>query len=355
MATKQERAVQEYERLRPTYARFAERMAELLDTLISESDVKVHTIERRAKEVASFKEKLARPGKRYGDPIHEISDLCGVRIIAYYQEDVITIAQLIRAEFLVDEAESTDKARELDVNEFGYLSLHFVVSLVPPRSTLKEWKPFTELTAELQVRTVLQHAWAAISHALQYKREEEIEAVVARRLYRLSGLLELADEEFSTIRRQRTELQSQVSDQIDRGDRNLAIDRTTVNEYIRTSELAQRAWQQMLAAGFKDDSAGDDDLISSLIAICDLVGIDSLADLERAIVTTKRLHLSFFKAVMKGEDAWLATPAFALELIVLLAHRNELTLQRLLDAGWSDEVASKVLAAANSVKKGGAS
>jgi trimethylamine:corrinoid methyltransferase-like protein len=53
--------------------------------------------------------------------------------------------------------------------------------------------------AEVHVRTVLQHAWAAISHSLQYKKEDDVPAALRRRLNRLAALLELADQEFTTL------------------------------------------------------------------------------------------------------------------------------------------------------------
>jgi len=53
---------------------------------------------------------------------------------------------------------------------------------------------------------VLQHAWASISHALQYKQEQDVPTVSRRKLFRLSALLELADEEFLSLRKEQTEV-----------------------------------------------------------------------------------------------------------------------------------------------------
>ncbi|MBC7752368.1 MAG: hypothetical protein H7Z73_11760 [Candidatus Saccharibacteria bacterium] len=45
-----------------------------------------HLLESRTKDVTSFREKVARSSKAYGDPLSEINDLCGLRVIAYYQD-----------------------------------------------------------------------------------------------------------------------------------------------------------------------------------------------------------------------------------------------------------------------------
>jgi hypothetical protein len=60
----------------------------------------------------------------------------------------------------------------------------------------------------VQVRTVLQHAWASISHALQYKQEDDIPRALRRRLARISALLEVADEEFAELNREHNQLQA---------------------------------------------------------------------------------------------------------------------------------------------------
>ncbi|MNJ50543.1 GTP pyrophosphokinase YwaC [compost metagenome] len=56
------------------------------------------------------------------------------------------------------------------------------------------------LKAEIQIRTMLMHAWAAISHKLLYKKEDDAPTQVKRQLNRLSALIELADEQFDSIK-----------------------------------------------------------------------------------------------------------------------------------------------------------
>ena len=65
---------------------------------------------------------------------------------------------------------------------------------------------FSNLNAEIQIRTVLQHSWASISHELEYKKITKSRSILQRKLFRLASLIELADEEFKSTRDQHNEL-----------------------------------------------------------------------------------------------------------------------------------------------------
>src|ERR1041384_2055216 len=185
-----------YELKRPLYIEFTEKVKSLLESLLTTSNIKYQVVEKRTKNIQSFREKISRANKQYSDPLREVTDLAGLRIIVYYLEDVNAACQMIEREFNIDREASVDKGLLLQPNEFGYRSVHYIASLSDSRKALLEWAAYDGLVAEIQVRTVLQHAWAAISHALQYKKEQDIPSVFRRRLSRLSSLLELSDEEF---------------------------------------------------------------------------------------------------------------------------------------------------------------
>jgi putative GTP pyrophosphokinase len=186
------------------YENFATRLEQLIVDLLSQAELSVIQVESRAKTVSSFREKVAR--KNYRDPFRQMTDLVGLRIVCYYLEDVEEIGNIIAREFHVHEDLSVKKAAELATDRFGYRSDHYIVSLSEARRNLGEWTEFAELRAEIQVRTALQHAWAAVDHKISYKKVREIPKELQRRLIRLSALFELADEEFSAIRIQQVRL-----------------------------------------------------------------------------------------------------------------------------------------------------
>lgn len=182
----------QYDALCPALRRQGAALAQALEaSLRADTSLKLHSVSWRLKDRDSLARKLARPDRNYTD-LWTITDLVGLRVITYFEEGVDRVGELIEATMPVDFTHSTDKRRRTST-EFGYRSLHYVVRAL---GELPERACF-----EVQVRTVLEHAWAEIEHDLGYKASEEVPAAVRRRLSRLAGLLELADQEFGAIRR----------------------------------------------------------------------------------------------------------------------------------------------------------
>ena len=181
-----------YKDSRPLYEKFTEKLKSLVDELIHSQGIECHVIESRTKEADSFREKIIRKHEKYTQ-LTDITDLSAIRIIVYYPSDISKIVFFLENEFSIDRENSKISGEDLNPNEFGYLSTHLVISLNSQRSLLAEWKLYKELKCEIQIRTVLQHAWASISHALQYKTKSDITANLKRKLIRLAGHIEKAD------------------------------------------------------------------------------------------------------------------------------------------------------------------
>ena len=81
------------------------------------------------------------------------------------------MGRLITEEFDLDPSSSHDKADALEPHEFGYRWVEYIVFLKAKRCDLPEWEAFVGMKVEIQVQTVLQHAWAAISHTIDYQQE----------------------------------------------------------------------------------------------------------------------------------------------------------------------------------------
>lgn len=80
-----------------------------------------------------------------------------------------------------------------------YQSIHYLVKLTPQRARLPEYAPFADSITEIQVRTILQHAWAEIEHDIQYKSASVIPVEIRSRFMSLSGMFEVADREFQAV------------------------------------------------------------------------------------------------------------------------------------------------------------
>ena len=176
------------------YARFAAAIERTITELLSETPLKVDAVTARAKTTSSLRHKVARKG--YTE-LKQLTDLCGARIICYFESEIDDIARLLNREFFVVEDSKHGGAQP---DTFGYVSRHLLLRLSPGRLSLPEWSRFETFVAEIQIRTVLQHAWAAISHSLAYKTADEIPVPTRRRLSRVAALLETGDEIFDVYR-----------------------------------------------------------------------------------------------------------------------------------------------------------
>ena len=197
-------AVERYAKRRQLYDDFSQEIKSILTEAIESRGLKINEIQSRAKDEKSFGKKAATPSEqnpdepKYKNPLSDITDLAGVRVITFFPRTVDEISQLIQEEFVVIEQVDHTASAERE-ERLGYLSVHYVVRLGANRSNLSEYKKFVGLTAEIQVRTVLQHAWAEIEHDIRYKSASTIPRAISRRFMALAGLLEIADREFEAI------------------------------------------------------------------------------------------------------------------------------------------------------------
>lgn len=160
-------------------------------------------LETRTKASESLEKKaltLSTTGDfKYVDPTLEITDLVGARLMVPLSTDIKRVADVIRGSFrIIEEADRGEG--DADGSIPGYRSLHFLVQMNETARQSAEFAAFGDFTAEIQVRTILQHAWASLQHDLMYKSTRSPAPQIRRRLIALAGLLELADREFIEVR-----------------------------------------------------------------------------------------------------------------------------------------------------------
>jgi putative GTP pyrophosphokinase len=198
------RATDEYKEHVRFFEDCARAVYTVLQTALAARSIPVHSVEWRAKSIESFARKVSRPSDvdplapKYSEPLKEITDLAAVRVITFFLETVETVSNLIEEEFEV--IEKTNRTSLLQEEErFGYQSIHYLIRFNAKRNALPEYSRFRETIAEVQVRTILQHAWAEIEHDIQYHSVETLPAQIRRRFMSLAGMLEIADREFQAI------------------------------------------------------------------------------------------------------------------------------------------------------------
>jgi len=172
---------------------------------IGQAGIEIAHTTSRAKTLNSFLEKLTR--KSYENPFEQVTDFAGVRVVCLYRSDLVQLEQIVTDEFNI--VEKIDKLRDMSPSEFGYGAIHYVVKL--GKSTRgARYDDLKDLFCEVQLRTVLQDAWAIIDHHLIYKQESDVPSVLLRKLNGLSGLFETADDSFDSIRSERARYLKEV-------------------------------------------------------------------------------------------------------------------------------------------------
>ncbi|MET0433353.1 MAG: hypothetical protein ABW025_04225 [Cellulomonas sp.] len=212
---------------------FGVALVSLIGELLRDANVNIHSVDFRVKQKASASRKISGAGDRYAD-YADLHDLLGVRVITYFADEVDAAAAALVPEFDVDAANSVDKRAVLDPDRFGYLSLHYVAALSGRRSNLVEYKRFDGRKFELQIRSILQHAWAEIEHDLGYKATGSVPKETRRRFSRLAGLLELADDEFQRLRVDLAQYEDAVKAEINTGAGDLEVDQSTIYALIES-------------------------------------------------------------------------------------------------------------------------
>ncbi|MGD9959938.1 DUF429 domain-containing protein [Nocardioides sp.] len=296
------RAVQEYAARHPALERAGEEFVALITTILDDGGINYLSVTGRTKSIASFAEKasrLAPDGKLlYPDPLTDITDQIGIRVITYVQSDVTAVADLLADQIAVldDRDMGQETARE---GRFGYASRHLVISLDAGRAASPAFASMHGLGASVQIRTVLQHAWAEFEHDIRYKGTIPDEHVrdFDRRFTLAAGLLELADREFSTIwDRLRPEVAEQRTETADDDPR------------ISPRELAA-----FLAGQYSDAGWSRTDHYAWISGLLLELGITSLDELGDALRTVDDVQISAQMgyryppgAVRRLDDALLA-------------------------------------------------
>lgn len=239
-----------YEAQRGLYKQFTARNESLLREILVEGE-DFHTIEARTKDLDSFEAKVDLPEKeqKYRD-ISEVTDLSGIRIICYLDEDAERVCERISEIYEIDQENSINKNEQLRIDQFGYRSRHYVVQFTAGRAKLPDFERFAKLKAEIQVRTILQHAWAAMDWKLRYKNSAEVPQDLRRRVFRVSALLELADDEFSSLSKSVDELRIQYKSKLDEGNFEIGIDRDSVDIFLSKDKDIDELVENAKKVGF---------------------------------------------------------------------------------------------------------
>ncbi|MCL8025990.1 DUF429 domain-containing protein [Nocardioides bruguierae] len=272
------RAVQAYADDQPALVEAGRAWVELVTEVLDEAGINYLTVTGRTKSVTSFAEKATRLDEAgqplYPDPLRDITDVLGVRVVTYVHSDVTAVADLLAAQADVLDDRDMGQATASE-GRFGYASRHL---LLGAPDELREARP--ELhgrDAQVQLRTVLQHAWAEFEHEARYKGRVPAEHArdLDRRFTLAAGLLELADQEFSAIRERLRSRPDAGTDPGEQGDPVEGLPRPEPED----PRLDPRELAAYLAGQFHDAGWSRSDHYAWIAGLLLEVGITSLDEL----------------------------------------------------------------------------
>jgi ppGpp synthetase/RelA/SpoT-type nucleotidyltranferase len=188
----------------PRLLEAATQAQKIVESVLSDLRADIHVIVARSKNLESAFWKVLR--KSYDKPSEQLTDKIGVRVITYYENDVNRVVEKLAEEFEIDPVRSTDKRAALDLRSFGYRSVHLIARLQGFRASGSDYVALRDQWFEIQVRSILEHAWAEIEHEIVYKSGIRYPVDVQRRFAAIAGTLELIEKEFLGLRAVRAAL-----------------------------------------------------------------------------------------------------------------------------------------------------
>lgn len=186
------------------YSCFLMDLAERLSIHLNDNLNELNRIDRvsaRAKTPNKFLEKATKlegNQRKYTDPLKQIQDQIGVRVITFYLDDVEKVSQIIERYYRSIESRLLIPENE---NEFGYVGKHYIL-LIPEDLFLDiESRKTLPTFFELQIKTLFQHAWSEANHDLGYKTNEILTPLQKRQIAFTSAQAWGADHIFESLRK----------------------------------------------------------------------------------------------------------------------------------------------------------
>jgi putative GTP pyrophosphokinase len=241
----------EYERRKPIYQALLDKMEKLVGSRLESGGIHP-TIKGRIKSFDSVYKKrirFLRQARLSSKAPLPITDIVGLRVVCPFLGDLAAAERVIQAAFTVTEVER--KGAERSFREFGYESIHI---LVRPPAELLAGHPDLDITVcEIQLRTILQEAWAEVEHELVYKAEfTPFDEPLKRKLAALNANLTLSDIIFQEIRDYQHRLSEELAQRRDDF-------YSRIEEFIDqpfSQELEQRGPKEKRPAGDKRKRSG---------------------------------------------------------------------------------------------------
>ncbi len=272
-----EMILDEYREKQPLFERMRGLVLERIRTCLDENHILIAGMEGRIKTEKSLTGKLDLKGYKY-HTLADITDIFGVRVVTYYSNEVDLISAHVERLFDIDWENSVDKRKMLETDRLGYMSMHYICRI--PESVCKDpdMPELNQIRFELQIRSLLQHAWANLYHDMGYKNDVEIPIEYQRDMNLLAGMLELADAQFTRIRKEINDYRRNVQSLVATGNFNeVPLNGDTFHTYMKLKpylSLAEKIVGVNQAKLYEDS-------IAPYYPVLRRMGMKTIGDLER--------------------------------------------------------------------------
>ena len=301
--------LEDYRKQREDFIKLGDEVHSILSNIAKDLGLTVLEVEHRVKEEKSLAGKLERKGDSY-NTLEDITDILGCRIICFLSDEIDKIGKKVEESFVIDWENSSDKRALIKEDAFGYLSLHYICSLPfgdkwPDEICGKKF--------EIQIRTILQHAWSAIHHDIGYKSDFGVPREINRQFARLAGLLELADDEFVRARDNMAYYTEDIRKRIITDDADeVQINMISLNEYVLHNKNMQALIKEIAEIAGAEINVIDPE---SYIPQLAYLGIKKLGDIEVMIKENHDLAVSLAKKSLSMANIDIVSSSVALRFL----------------------------------------
>lgn len=301
--------LEDYRKQREDFIKLGDAAHTILSDIVKDLGVAVLAVEHRVKEEKSLAGKLERKGDSY-NTLEDITDILGCRVICFLSDEIDVIGRKVEEKFVIDWENSSDKRALIKEDAFGYLSLHYICSL--PAGG--EWpEEICGKKFEIQIRTILQHAWSAIHHDIGYKSEFGVPKDIRRQFARLAGLLELADDEFVRARDNMVGYTENIRQRIITDDADdVTINMISLNEYVQHNQKMQSLIEEIASIAGAEISQIDPE---SYIPQLAFLGITKLGEIEKMIRENYDLTMALAKKALSATELDIVSSSVALRFL----------------------------------------
>ncbi len=271
----------EFGRRESTLSSFCARTKGLIEASLQDANIRYQSVQARVKTKAKLEKKYLDPTKNYTQ-LDDITDLAGLRVITYYEDELDLVAQVLEREFNIDRKDSVDK-RNTEPDRFGYRAINYVCCHLDKRIMDVEYKQFAGVKCEIQITSILGHAWSEIEHEW-YDLREAYPDEVKRRFSIIAALFELAGREFVDIRKSKTQYERAIALQVEANVPDTPLDAVSLRTFIDQEPLVGEIDGAVASAlGFSLTAPLTDGVLESRARAANLVGITKLQDLRTAL------------------------------------------------------------------------